>query len=201
MRGGRNPAISTESRRYRLTSNGRRVDMRIVEASVSEGSSVSVCSVMQHRCLLTGSASLIGRGRVKTSDRPSFALNGTVCRTTLELVHCERRLYLQARQPLEEAVEAKDCFGRNVRIGDRIRIIGFSKKFMDTLPPEDRDQVSEMIGNVFEVEEIDEVGQAWVTMWWTSVDGETDAHGIGLAPSEMEFVGDGGPITSVAETC
>ena len=37
-------------------------------------------------------------------------------------------------------------------------------------------------------------------MWWTSVDGEIDAHGIGLAPSEMELVGDGGPITSVAET-
>jgi hypothetical protein len=26
-----------------------------------------------------------------------------------------------------------------------------------------------MIGKVFEVEEIDEVGQAWVTMWWIPV--------------------------------
>ena len=97
-------------------------------------------------------------------------------------------------------MEVKDCFGRKVRTGDRIRIIGFSKKFMDTLPPEEHDQVSEMIGNVFDVEEIDEASQAWVTMWWNSVDGEIDAHGIGLAPSEMELVGDGGPITSVVET-
>ena len=45
-----------------------------------------------------------------------------------------------------------------------------------------------MIGNVFEVEEIDEGGQAWVTMWWNSDDGEPDGHGIGLAPSEMELL-------------
>ena len=60
--------------------------------------------------------------------------------------------------------------------------------------------LAKMIGSVFEVEEIDEVGQAWVTMWWNSDDGEIDAHGIGLAPSEMELVGDGGTVTSVAET-
>jgi hypothetical protein len=38
-----------------------------------------------------------------------------------------------------------------VRVGDRIRIIGFSKKFMDTLLPDDHDRISEMIGKVFEV--------------------------------------------------
>jgi hypothetical protein len=32
--------------------------------------------------------------------------------------------------------------------------------------------LSEMIGNEFEVEEIDEAGQAWVTMWWNSEDTE-----------------------------
>ena len=96
-------------------------------------------------------------------------------------------------------MEAKDCFGQTVRVGDRIRIIGFSKKFMDTLLPDDHDPISEMIGKVFEVEEIDEVGQAWVTMW--NSDGEEiEGHGIGLAPSEMELVGDGGTLTSSAET-
>ena len=89
-------------------------------------------------------------------------------------------------------MEAKDCFGRMVRVGDRVRIIGFSKKFMNTLLPEDHDQLSEMIGNVFEVEEIDEGGQAWVTMWWKSDGEEIDGHGIGLAPSEMELVADDG---------
>ena len=70
---------------------------------------------------------------------------------------------------------------------------------MDSLLPEDHDQISEMIGNVFEVEEIDEAAQAWVTMWWDSDDGEIDAHGIGLAPSEMELVTGDGTASSVAE--
>jgi hypothetical protein len=97
-------------------------------------------------------------------------------------------------------LEAKDCFGRIVRIGDRVRIIGFSKQFMESLLPDDHDQIAEMIGKVFEVEEIDEAGQAWVTMWWDSDDGETDAHGIGLAPSEMELVADDGTTNAVEKT-
>jgi hypothetical protein len=40
---------------------------------------------------------------------------------------------------------------------------------MDSLLPEDHEQISEMVGNVFDVEEIDEAGQAWVTMWWDSM--------------------------------
>jgi hypothetical protein len=96
-------------------------------------------------------------------------------------------------------LEGKDCFGRIVRIGDRIRIVGFSKQFMDSLLPGDHDQISEMIGNLFEVEEIDEAGQAWVTMWWNSEDAEMDGHGIGLAPSEMELLSHGGTENSDAE--
>jgi hypothetical protein len=88
-------------------------------------------------------------------------------------------------------LEAKDCFGRIVHVGDRIRIIGFSKEFMDTLLPADHDTICKMIGGVFEVEEIDDGGQAWVTLWWDSEDGEIDGHGIGLASSEMELLDDG----------
>ena len=94
-------------------------------------------------------------------------------------------------------LEAKDCFCRIVRVGDRIRIIGFSKKFMDSLLPEDLDAITKMIGGVFEVEDIDNGGQAWVTLWWDSDDGEIDGHGIGLASSEMELL-DGGNTHSVA---
>jgi hypothetical protein len=45
-----------------------------------------------------------------------------------------------------------------------------------------------VIGEVFVVEEIDDVGEAWVTKWWSLGGGETDAHGIGLASSEMELI-------------
>jgi hypothetical protein len=42
------------------------------------------------------------------------------------------------------------------------------------------------------VEEIDEAGQAWVTMWLNSEVEEMDGHGIGLAPAEMELLSPGG---------
>jgi hypothetical protein len=69
---------------------------------------------------------------------------------------------------------------------------------MDTLLPEDHDAITKMIGGVFEVEEIDDGGRAWVTLWWDSDDGEIDGHGIGLASSEMELLG-GGITHSVAK--
>jgi hypothetical protein len=55
-----------------------------------------------------------------------------------------------------------------------------------------------MIGNVFDVEKIDEAGHAWVTKRWAADDGERDAHGIGLAPPEMELVIADRPANSFA---
>ena len=85
-------------------------------------------------------------------------------------------------------MNAKDCFGRNVSVGDRVRIVGFSDAFMVSLLPEDHAQITGMIGGEFEVEEIDSSGQAWVSIMWSVGEGETDGHGIGLAQSEMELV-------------
>jgi hypothetical protein len=84
-------------------------------------------------------------------------------------------------------LETKDCLGRTVRAGDRVKVLGFSEAFMKSLLPEDHARVSQMIGEVFAIEEIDDGGQAWVTKWWNLGGGDTDAHGIGLAPSEMEL--------------
>jgi hypothetical protein len=84
-------------------------------------------------------------------------------------------------------LETKDCFGQTVCVGDRVKVIGFSDAFMKSLLPEDHAHISQMIGDVFVVEEIDSGGQAWVTKWWSLGNGETDAHGVGLASSEMEL--------------
>jgi len=85
-------------------------------------------------------------------------------------------------------MEAKDRFGHAVRVGDRVKVIGFSDAFMKSLLPEDHRHSFQMIGEVFVVEEIDDSGQAWVTKWWSIGGGETDAHGIGLASSEIELI-------------
>ena len=87
-----------------------------------------------------------------------------------------------------EILEAKDSAGRPVRVGSRVRIITLSSKFIDSLPADERAQVSEMIGDVFEVDEIDDAGRAWVTKTWDRGDGTFDSHGIALSPSETELV-------------
>jgi hypothetical protein len=82
-------------------------------------------------------------------------------------------------------LETKDCFDQTVRVGDRVKVVGLSDAFINLLPPEDRRHISQMIGGVFVVEEIDDGGQAWVTKWWSIGGGESDAQAIGLASAEM----------------
>ena len=84
--------------------------------------------------------------------------------------------------------EAKDHLGRTVRVGDRVRILGLSHDFLNSLSVDELEEIRQMIGGVFEVEEVDQWGQAWVTKWWDAGDGDLDAHGIGLSSSEMEVV-------------
>lgn len=48
-----------------------------------------------------------------------------------------------------------------------------------------------MIGEVFEVEEIDESGLPWICKWWhNDKEGTCYSHSIGLRSDEMELVDD-----------
>ena len=49
-----------------------------------------------------------------------------------------------------------------------------------------------MVGEVFEVREIDEFGSAWVEKWWHDADGQSHNHSLALASHEMEIVEDAG---------
>ena len=80
-------------------------------------------------------------------------------------------------------MEAKDRSGRPVRVGSRVRIVALSPEFIESLPAEERAQVSEMVGEVLEVDEIDKFGRAWVTKTWDRGDGTFDGHGLALSPS------------------
>lgn len=85
-------------------------------------------------------------------------------------------------------MESIDRVGRTVRVGSKIRILGFAQVLLDSLLPDDRLYILEMIGEVFEVNEIDEAGLAWVNKQWKVGDGDIESHEIGLAPFEMELV-------------
>jgi hypothetical protein len=57
---------------------------------------------------------------------------------------------------------------------------------MKSLPPEEQVRVSSMVGEVFEVYEI-EGDAAWVEKVWRSSDG-AESHALALAADEMELV-------------
>jgi hypothetical protein len=75
----------------------------------------------------------------------------------------------------------KDRNGNVVQVGTRVRVVSLSGKWLDELPGDEKDEVLSMIGEVFEVEEIDEYGQPWV---------RKRSHSLALAACEMEVVSD-----------
>jgi hypothetical protein len=70
-----------------------------------------------------------------------------------------------------------------------VRLLGLSGKWLDELPSEEKPRVLSMIGEVFEVEEIDEYGQPWVRKSWPNEEeGTCCSHSIALESQEMELV-------------
>ena len=83
----------------------------------------------------------------------------------------------------------KDKNGRTVTVGSRVRIVSLSGDWFENLPEDEIPDVHSMIGEVFEVEEIDEYGSPWVRRSWQNVkEGTCCGHSIALAPDEMELV-------------
>jgi hypothetical protein len=82
-----------------------------------------------------------------------------------------------------------DRNGRVVKVGSRVRIVQLSESLMKSLPDSEIEDVGSMIGEVFEVTEIDEYGHPWVGKGWQSANGEEyRGHSIALEAAEMEVV-------------
>ncbi len=75
----------------------------------------------------------------------------------------------------------RDTNGNIVQVGARVRVLSLSGKWLDKLPGAEKDEVLSMIGDVFEVEEIDKYGQPWV---------RKRSDSVALASCEMEVVSD-----------
>ncbi|MCX7554880.1 hypothetical protein OS175_13450 [Marinicella sp. S1101] len=83
----------------------------------------------------------------------------------------------------------KDINGKAVSVGDKVRIVSLSGNWFDELPDDESDDVSSMIGEVFEIEEIDEYGQPWVSKSWPNMEeGKCHSHSIALESHEMEYI-------------
>ncbi len=74
-----------------------------------------------------------------------------------------------------------------MRVGDRVRLLTLTGNWLDELPDDEIDDVRSMIGEVFEIEEIDEYGQPWIRKSWPEA-GRCHSHSIALESYEMERV-------------
>ena len=83
----------------------------------------------------------------------------------------------------------RDCKGNLVFVGDSIRILTIDSGDLAKLSEDEFDKVRSMIGETFKVEEIDDLGFAWVYKFWDIGGGQVESHGIALEPAEMELVG------------
>ena len=83
----------------------------------------------------------------------------------------------------------KDRNGNSVSVGDRVRLLSLSGRWLDELPADERDDVLSMIGEIYEIEEIDEYGHPWIRKSWANEDaGTCRSHSIAAEPQEIELV-------------
>jgi len=87
--------------------------------------------------------------------------------------------------------QPKDKHGRPVTVGSRVRLLELSPRFLESLPADEIEDVRSMIGEVFEVDEIDQYGCAWVGKGWSiPEEGKYTGHSLALDANEMELVDD-----------
>lgn len=84
---------------------------------------------------------------------------------------------------------AKDRNGNTIQVGARVRLLSLSGNWLEELPPDEKQDVMSMIGEIFDVEEIDEHGHPWVRKSWPNEqEGKCNSHSIALEPHEMELI-------------
>ena len=82
-----------------------------------------------------------------------------------------------------------DKNGNLVAVGTRVRLLSLSGQWLDDLPDEEKSDVFSMIGEIFEIEEIDQYGHPWVRKSWPNeAEGKCHSHSIALESREMEVV-------------
>jgi hypothetical protein len=79
-----------------------------------------------------------------------------------------------------------DIDGAKVRLGDTVKVLAIDTAIK--LEKDEVEKVMSMVGEEFEVDEIDEYGCAWVTKWWRTTENESEAHGISLTSQQMKLV-------------
>jgi hypothetical protein len=89
----------------------------------------------------------------------------------------------------KEFVVPQDVTGKSVSLGDKVRVLSLSGQWLDDLPTEEKSDLLSMIGEIFEIEEIDQYGYPWIRKSWPNeTEGKCHSHSLALEPHEMELV-------------
>ena len=73
-------------------------------------------------------------------------------------------------------------------VGTRVRLLTLPIGVLDPLSESEAKDVQSMVGQTFDVEEIDEHGCAWVTRWWHIDTSNSNSHSLSLSSENMEVV-------------
>jgi hypothetical protein len=83
---------------------------------------------------------------------------------------------------------ANDCNGRPVSVGTRVRVLKIASSLERDLPLDERADLHSMVGEVFQIDEIDEYGSAWIEKTWREDNGQSRSHRLSLDSDKMEAV-------------
>jgi hypothetical protein len=83
---------------------------------------------------------------------------------------------------------ASDRLGRPVNVGTKVRVLEVGRALKQGLPLDEWHELETMIGEVFEVFEVDEYGSAWVEKLWRDGDGLSRSQTLALRAHELEVV-------------
>lgn len=86
------------------------------------------------------------------------------------------------------AKQTFDCRGRPVEIGMHVRVLQVHPGLQEGLTHEEWTRLQSMVGEVLDVLDIDEFGNAWVEKHWDGGPKEHFSHSIALSASEIELV-------------
>jgi hypothetical protein len=83
-------------------------------------------------------------------------------------------------------MEVRDRNGNLVTVGSHVRVLSIAPLDLSAEPAE-VERVQSMLGQVFEVYEIDPYGRAWVEKWWHLSPDQSISHSLALESKEMEL--------------
>jgi len=85
--------------------------------------------------------------------------------------------------------QCTDKFGHAVEVGSQVRLVELPGLFLESLATDELEEINSMIGQVFEVCDIDDKGCAWIEKAWHYPEvGHCVEHSLGLASHEMELI-------------